>query len=80
MIVQFAFLALKMKYLRNIEIKIKTKMKQIRGLLEIAALIFGSRSNLLVKPRWAVDIPERVSGANLYVAIMLDLGWWPHRV
>ena len=38
-------------YLRNREIKIKTKIKQTRGLTEIATLKFWSKRNPPVKPR-----------------------------
>ena len=71
-----------MHYLRNIEIKIKTKIKQIWGLTEIAKLKFRSQRNPPVKPRQA---RPKITGngcqsPTVRVTLKLGLGWYRHSV
>ena len=60
-----------MHYLRNIEIKIKTKIKQTRGLTEIATLKIRSKRNSPVKPR---------KSPAVYITLKLGSGWSRHSV
>ena len=71
-----------MHYLRNIEIRIKTKIKQTWGLTEIATLKFWSKRNPPVKPRWARSKTTRngCQSPTSRVTLKLGLGWYRHSV
>ena len=71
-----------MHNLRNIEIKIKTKIKQTWGLTEIATLKFRSKRNLPVKPRLVRPTTTR-NGCQppvVRVTLKLCLGLYCHSV
>ena len=71
-----------MHYLRNIEIKTKTKIKQIWGLTEIATLKFSSKRNEPVKPRQAQHKTTWNGCQSLTVRVTFKsgLGWYLHSV